>query len=146
MLSVGSLQYHRPGKLNDEEENGNDLSDDLIETVIDQPSHRPIAKILVILVVLIIGLSYYTVVLLGTKHWPTSSIQSSQDLVICPLISKRKEWRELNFDDRRSYIEAVQCLATKSSKSGLKQTMYDDFSYFHSHNGNSCKSSAETGA
>ncbi|KAH7182157.1 hypothetical protein DER46DRAFT_491256, partial [Fusarium sp. MPI-SDFR-AT-0072] len=44
---------------------------------------------------------------------------------------KRVEWRELGDSDKQSYINAVKCLKTKSSRLGLKISLYDDFANVH---------------
>ncbi|KAF6230923.1 hypothetical protein HO173_010831 [Letharia columbiana] len=47
----------------------------------------------------------------------------------------RREWRDLSDAEKNDYIEAVQCLRSSPSKLGLNQTLYDDFPYVHSRNG-----------
>ena len=51
----------------------------------------------------------------------------------------RQEWRGLSEAERRDYIEAVQCLRSSPSRLGLNQSLYDDFPYVHSRNGESCE-------
>ena len=51
----------------------------------------------------------------------------------------RREWRELSNAEKGDYIEAVQCLRRSPSKLGLNQTLYDDFPYAHSRNGEACE-------
>lgn len=51
----------------------------------------------------------------------------------------RREWRDLSDAEKSDYIEAVQCLRRSPSRLGLNQTLYDDFPYVHSRNGEACK-------
>lgn len=51
----------------------------------------------------------------------------------------RREWRGLSDAERRDYIEAVQCLRSSPSRLGLNQSLYDDFPYVHSRNGENCE-------
>lgn len=51
----------------------------------------------------------------------------------------RREWRDLSVAEKSDYIGAVQCLRTSPSKTGLNQTLYDDFPYVHSRNGEACE-------
>lgn len=51
----------------------------------------------------------------------------------------RREWRDLRDTEKSDYIEAVQCLRSSSSRLGLNQTLYDDFPYVHSRNGEACE-------
>ena len=51
----------------------------------------------------------------------------------------RREWRGLSEAERGDYIEAVQCLRSSPSRLGLNQSLYDDFPYVHSRNGESCE-------
>ncbi|KAL2863121.1 tyrosinase family protein [Aspergillus lucknowensis] len=46
----------------------------------------------------------------------------------------RKEWRELNHQEKSEYLEAVHCLTTKDSISGLEGAVnrFDDFQAVHS--------------
>lgn len=51
----------------------------------------------------------------------------------------RREWRSLSNAEKSDYIGAVQCLRSSPSRSGLNQTLYDDFPYVHSRNGEACE-------
>lgn len=51
----------------------------------------------------------------------------------------RREWRDLSNAERKDYIEAVQCLRSSPSRLGLNQSLYDDFPYVHSRNGEACE-------
>ena len=51
----------------------------------------------------------------------------------------RREWRDLSDAEKSDYISAVQCLRSSPSRLGVNQTLYDDFPYVHSRNGEACK-------
>lgn len=51
----------------------------------------------------------------------------------------RREWRDLSDAEKSDYIGAVQCLRSSPSRLGLNQTLYDDFPYVHSRNGEACE-------
>ncbi|KAJ5762105.1 uncharacterized protein N7511_005487 [Penicillium nucicola] len=53
---------------------------------------------------------------------------------ICKNPPIRKEWRQLDLDERRDYIGAVHCLASRPAISGLENavTHFDDFQATHS--------------
>ena len=51
----------------------------------------------------------------------------------------RREWRNLSDTEKSDYIQAVQCLRSSPSRLGLNQTLYDDFPYVHSRNGEACE-------
>ena len=51
----------------------------------------------------------------------------------------RREWRGLSDIEKSDYIQAVQCLRSSPSRLGLNQTLYDDFPYVHSRNGEACE-------
>ena len=51
----------------------------------------------------------------------------------------RREWRDLSDVEKGDYIAAVQCLRNSPSRLGLNQTLYDDFPYVHSRNGEACE-------
>lgn len=51
----------------------------------------------------------------------------------------RREWRDLSDTEKGDYIQAVQCLRSSPSRLGLNQTLYDDFPYVHSRNGEACE-------
>lgn len=51
----------------------------------------------------------------------------------------RREWRGLSDAERKDYIGAVQCLRSSPSRLGLNQSLYDDFPYVHSRNGEACE-------
>jgi hypothetical protein len=58
---------------------------------------------------------------------------SSQNHNACNDPSKRIEWRSMEREDQRSYVDAVLCLKTKPSEIGLNTSRYDDFPYVHTH-------------
>lgn len=49
----------------------------------------------------------------------------------CTNPEKRIEWREMQPEQQKSYLDAVKCLTTKPSKIGLNSTLYDDFPNVH---------------
>ncbi|KAG4440811.1 hypothetical protein IFR05_003683 [Cadophora sp. M221] len=49
----------------------------------------------------------------------------------CTNPTVRKEWRTLSRSDQINYVEAVNCLTTKTSRIGLTTPLYDDFPYIH---------------
>lgn len=51
----------------------------------------------------------------------------------------RREWRDLSDVEKGDYIAAVQCMRNSPSRLGLNQTLYDDFPYVHSRNGEACE-------
>ena len=51
----------------------------------------------------------------------------------------RREWRDLSNVEKSDYIAAVQCLRNSPSRLALNQTLYDDFPYVHSRNGEACE-------
>lgn len=51
----------------------------------------------------------------------------------------RREWRNLSDSEKGDYIAAVQCLRNSPSRLRLNQTLYDDFPYVHSRNGEACE-------
>ncbi|KAL9040667.1 MAG: hypothetical protein Q9214_004392, partial [Letrouitia sp. 1 TL-2023] len=53
----------------------------------------------------------------------------------CDNIAIRKEWRNLNNEEKTAYLRAVQCLRTIPSRLGHNQTLFDDFAYFHTRTG-----------
>ena len=57
----------------------------------------------------------------------------------CTKPTIRREWRDLSDTEKSDYIEAVQCLRSSPSRLGLNQTLYDDFPYVHSRNGEACE-------
>ncbi len=64
---------------------------------------------------------------------------NSQAAMACSNPVIRREWRELSDAEKNDYIAAVQCLRSSPSKLGLNQTLYDDFPYVHSRNGEACE-------
>ncbi|PVI05329.1 Di-copper centre-containing protein [Periconia macrospinosa] len=46
---------------------------------------------------------------------------------------KRVEFRTLDAATRKQYTDAVMCLSTKPSSIGLNTSLYDDFTYVHTH-------------
>jgi len=46
---------------------------------------------------------------------------------------KRVEFRTLDKTLRKEYTDAVMCLTKKPSSIGLKTSLYDDFTYVHTH-------------
>ena len=57
----------------------------------------------------------------------------------CTKPSIRREWRTLSKTEKIEYVEAVNCLRTKSSRLGLQQSLYDDFPWVHYHFGGYCE-------
>ncbi|KAK8012188.1 hypothetical protein PG989_000448 [Apiospora arundinis] len=51
----------------------------------------------------------------------------------CTSPVKRVEFRTLDAATRKQYTDAVVCLTTKPSTIGLKTSLYDDFTYVHTH-------------
>ena len=55
----------------------------------------------------------------------------------CTQLQTHKEWRELQKEEQKSYLQAVKCLRTNPSKfdlgltHGNPKTRYDDFVYSH---------------
>ncbi|KAH7303868.1 hypothetical protein B0I35DRAFT_402008 [Stachybotrys elegans] len=56
------------------------------------------------------------------------SIDKSEACINPP---KRVEWRQLEASQQQSYIDAVLCLKTKPSRTGLETSLYDDFPHVH---------------
>ncbi|KAH7311246.1 hypothetical protein B0I35DRAFT_357532 [Stachybotrys elegans] len=52
---------------------------------------------------------------------------------VCANPVKRVEFRTLDATLRKQYTDAVMCLTTKPSSIGLKTSLYDDFTYVHTH-------------
>lgn len=69
------------------------------------------------------------------------TIQSEPSLTSTTCTSPviRREWRDLTDAEKGNYIGAVQCLRNSPSRLGLNQTLYDDFPYVHSRNGEACE-------
>ena len=65
-----------------------------------------------------------------TKLWTSTACSD-------PII--RREWRNLSDAEKSDYIAAVQCLRNSPSRLSLNQTLYDDFPYVHSRNGEACE-------
>ena len=65
-----------------------------------------------------------------TKFW--TSIACTDPII-------RREWRNLSDAEKSDYIAAIQCLRNSPSRLGLNQTLYDDFPYVHSRNGEACE-------
>lgn len=57
----------------------------------------------------------------------------------CQNASYRIEWRALSFEERTSYIDAVNCLARTPSVLGDNGTIYDDFAFVHNLHAHSSK-------
>ena len=66
----------------------------------------------------------------NTKSWASTACT---DAII------RREWRNLSDAEKGDYIAAVQCLRNSPSRLGLNQSLYDDFPYVHSRNGEACE-------
>ena len=67
----------------------------------------------------------------------------NSNILISPVCTNpviRREWRGLSNAEKSDYIAAVQCLRSSPSRLGLNQTLYDDFPYVHSRNGEACES------
>ena len=69
----------------------------------------------------------------------TIHFKPSLSSITCTKPVIRREWRDLSDAEKSDYIEAVQCLRNSPSRLGLNQTLYDDFPYVHSRNGEACK-------
>ncbi|KAF2237624.1 putative tyrosinase [Viridothelium virens] len=55
---------------------------------------------------------------------------------VCSDLSTRHEWRSLSQDEKRNYLLSVKCLKSKPSRLGFQnQSLYDDFPYLHSRQG-----------
>ncbi|KAJ4288910.1 hypothetical protein N0V90_011251 [Kalmusia sp. IMI 367209] len=57
-------------------------------------------------------------------------------IMSCTSPSFRREWRSLSQTEQLAYLDAVKCLISLPSITGLNQTLYDDFPYIHSRVGN----------
>jgi hypothetical protein len=54
-----------------------------------------------------------------------------RNISTCSNPPTRIEWRSLPLEERTSYVNAVNCLATKPSRIGLGTSLYDDFPHIH---------------
>jgi tyrosinase len=63
----------------------------------------------------------------------TARVVQRQETTGCTNPVKRVEFRTLDNTARKQYTDAVKCLATKPSMLGLNTTLYDDFTYVHTH-------------
>ena len=85
-------------------------------------------------IVLCVGLGFGSGILVKQKvDFESLALRPCMDPVI------RREWRDLNDAEKGEYIAAVQCLRRSPSRLGLNQTLYDDFPYVHSRNGEACE-------
>ncbi|KAK7943942.1 uncharacterized protein PG986_013055 [Apiospora aurea] len=62
-----------------------------------------------------------------------ATIPRQADSNACANPAKRVEWRTMDPEVQKQYIDAVKCLKTKPSGMGLNTTRYDDFPYVHTH-------------
>jgi tyrosinase len=60
-----------------------------------------------------------------------AALPASKPQAECKNPEKRIEWRQMDPQDQKSYLDAVLCLKTKPSKIGLNSTLYDDFPNVH---------------
>ncbi|PVH90604.1 Di-copper centre-containing protein [Periconia macrospinosa] len=60
-------------------------------------------------------------------------IHPRQNSTGCTNPEKRVEFRTLDAVAQKQYTDAVMCLSTKPSTIGLNTTLYDDFTYIHTH-------------
>lgn len=114
-----------------------DENADEIPQPLDNNAHR--SRILrlslaLCVAVLCIVLGYDGIVLLKQK---IESKSLASTACTSPVI--RREWRDLSDAEKSDYVEAVQCLRSSPSRLGLNQTLYDDFPYVHSRNGEACE-------
>jgi len=73
------------------------------------------------------------------NRWIASGSRSRSVAVsTCNRPQFRREWRSLSHLEKRSYIQAVQCLKKTPSRLGLNQSLYDDFPYVHFRVGGYC--------
>ena len=61
------------------------------------------------------------------------SLALARPSLYCQQPSIRREWRTLKVAEQHDYVRAVRCLATKLSKLGNIETMYDDFPWMPKH-------------
>jgi len=62
-----------------------------------------------------------------------SDILTARQKKTCTSPKLRKDWAKATSAEKRSYIDAVLCLATKPTKLRISthKTLYDDFGYIH---------------
>ena len=101
-----------------------------------QCSYSPVLKIILVflLSVLVFG-SIYRDHIGSTEHLAVDTYESP---LSCSKPAIRKEWRTLSRSEQEQYLAAVHCLRTQPSKIGLAHSLYDDFPWVHSRNGNYC--------
>ncbi|KAK2051052.1 Di-copper centre-containing protein [Colletotrichum caudatum] len=73
--------------------------------------------------------AFSAVLIAGTAA--VAAVLSSRATKNCENPTKRIEWRQLEIQDQKSYLDSVICLKTKPSRRGLKSTLYDDFGHVH---------------
>jgi hypothetical protein len=56
---------------------------------------------------------------------------SSESVIECEQPQFRREWRTLDDREKRSYIQAVQCLRDVPSSMGTNYSLSEDFAYIH---------------
>lgn len=89
---------------------------------------------------LLLGAVCFSVGYLSCIFFGSSGLFStySHESTICHHPSLRQEWRSLSREEKKNYIDAVQCLKDIPSEIGLNQTLYDDFPWVHKHIGEYC--------
>lgn len=63
----------------------------------------------------------------STPLAPTSKVKTG----ICTEPYFRREWRSLADEEKKAYLDAVQCFIDSPSMMGKNGTLYDDFSWVH---------------
>ena len=123
--------YHEEAEV-DTEKSGSDVHEKRGELPIRLTATLSISMICLTLVVTI---------LLFWSHGSIMDLESafSPPASLCKNPSTRREWRALSHSQKAEYIQAVQCLTSTKSFIGLNQTVHDDFSWVHSHVGNTCE-------
>jgi hypothetical protein len=62
---------------------------------------------------------------------PPSSVTETTNKKTCTNLVHRQEWRSLSQGTKKSYLDAVNCLAHTPSVLGHMGTVYDDFPWVH---------------
>ena len=104
-------------------------SDPAIEEGIQRPVRRHwLGKLAVCILALLCFISLSLAFFLVSRHWPVADAVSPAQ---CQPTVFRREWRSLSSEERKQYIQAVQCLARTPSSLGLNHSLYEDFPYVH---------------